>query len=299
MLTSRFRTHTAALLGAVMVFIAALSACDDTDSGLRRVLTRYNRFNPPESISTVAPIQAPVVYVYRTGGEFKSVVNPDPLTGIEDAPEQSLVDLAAQLKFVRQVLQDEAGDSVRVADDILLVGDRNLTFNGVMSAVYTVNHGTFIRPHLVTSDGYLHAVEPPTMHPQAGPMGWSAWMWITEGDTIRWMPIPESAVNPVPQENPDSLWSVKIPPVNGEMDIDRAVASMATELENLDYVPDGMDRLIGIWAYDDLPYPTLMKVMDALRFPADGKPIGGRITMLQGWRWAPPPDEAISPREPS
>lgn len=293
--TSKLRTLSLfVIIGAVA---AIFTGCSNSDSELRRVLTRYDRYNPPESRVKAAPSEYPTMYVRRSGGELVGVVNAEPLAGIDDAIEQPIRELTTQLGYVRRAMQERAEEGETIASDVLLVLNKDFTFVDAMRAIYAANAAGFPAPHLVTKKGYLHSVETPMVHPQAGPYGWSAWMWISEGDTVRWMPIPESAVVPGVVQNPDDVWQMKIPPVRGSIDFATLAAQMKATIDTLDYIPEASDRLIGIWAYDDLPYETLIRLFDTLRTDTD-EMVGGRVTVLQGLQWSPPPDSVMTVRYP-
>jgi hypothetical protein len=300
--TAGGRMHTSKLRAlSLFVIIGAVAAvfsgCSNSDSELRRVLTRYDRYTPPESRAKEAPSEHPTMYVRRSGGELVGVVNAEPLAGIDDAIEQPIRELTTQLGYVRRAMQERTEEGERIPPDALLVLNKDFTFVDVMRAIYASNAAGFPAPHLVTKKGYVHSVEPPMVHPQAGPYGWSAWMWITEGDTVRWMPIPESAIVPGVEPDPDAVWQMKVPPARGSIDFATLTAQMRATIDTLDYIPEAQDRLIGIWAYDDFPYEKLVRLFDALRADSE-QMVGGRVTVLQGMQWSPPPDSVITVRQP-
>ena len=272
---------------STLLVAAAMVSCGSTEDELVWNLTHSDVVTPPESRSNVPPTPYPTLFVRKTNGELRGIVAADPLAGTDGTTEQSIADLTAQLRYVRQALEDQAGDSIVVPPDVLLVLDRNMTFGDAMGAIYTANGGSFPWPHLVMSNGMVHDIEPPRVMGPSGPIGWSAWLWVTDGDSVRWMPTPAE---------PSDMRFRYVPPVDGEIDLATLVSHMRAEMDTLDHVPPGPDRLIGLWVYDDMPYPKFIEIADALRFPEVGDPLGGRITVLQGLRWRPPPSAELDAR---
>ena len=74
-------------------------------------------------------------------------------------------------------------------------------------------------------------------------------------------------------------------------------AQIKATIDTVDFIPEAPDRLIGVWAYDELEYEKLVRLFDALRADSE-QMVGGRVTVLQGPQWGPPPDSVMTVRYP-
>jgi len=274
------RRCTIALCGAFVIGLLLGGCGRRSDSqGLVWQLTHLDEYHPPESASRDTARYFPTLYVRAERDSLMGIVNPNPLEPFRDVAEAPGRDLITQLRFSRQVLQERAGDSVRVPFDANLVLDRKMNFGQVMEAVYITNYGTFRVPHLITASGHEHVVEPPRIHREFGPVGWSAWVWWMPDQSVKWMAWPDSSQRMVMRT---------LPSRDGAADIPALLDSLHQALDGKEYIPPGSDRLIGVWAYDGLTYPELMRFMDEIRYPKKGIQLAARITLLQGENWSPP-----------
>lgn len=254
-------------------------------------LSKQDQYRLPASASTVPPMHSPVLFARKSGGELVGKVTADPLASIDDILEQSITEVATQLRYVRRALDDHAGDEMAPFDALLAL-DQNLTYDEVMQVIYGAAATGFPHPHLVTRRGTIQSVEPPDLR-SGVPTGWSAWMWIARGDTVRWMAVPESALDPSKAED---VWIEKVLPTESGIDIEKVAKRITAVLDTIDFIPEPEDRLIGIWAYSDFPYTDLIALMDRLRYPKRGAKVGDRITLLAGRRWGAPPDSGLTVR---
>lgn len=271
--------HAIVLAGTFAVAFLCAACHKEPEGSLVWQLTHLKEYQPPESASTDSAGYFPTVYVRAEGDSLYGIVNPNPLEPFRDIAESSPPDLVMQLRFTRQVLQERVGDSLRVPGDANLVLDRKMTFGQVMGAIYVANYGSFVVPHLITAAGREQVIEPPRIHEKFGPVGWAAWVWWMPDQALVWTAWSDVA----------ERFTVRaIPSKGGLANIAALLDSLRLTLDARDYIPVGPDRLIGIWAYDELAYSELMQFMDALRYPREGSKIAGRITLLQGENWRPP-----------
>ena len=279
------RRHLVAwTLGACVCATALLAGCADGPADLARQLTQQENYRPPESASVDSARYLPTLYLrVNADTQLVGMVNPDPMQSLDDAPEESPQNLIRQLRFARDILQKNRADSLMVPQDVNLVLDRGMRADAVMAAILIASNGKFSVPHLITAEGYQHVLEPPRMV-QGTPFGWSAWVWLQPDMSFRWAVAPDTS---------EGLSLATVPSDGGDMDLGALVAVLRETLDARDYIPPGPDRLIGMWVDDPLPYPELMRLMDGLRYPPDGAPVTGRLTMLLGTPWAAPPDSVL------
>lgn len=269
-----------ALVGAFAVASFA-GGCEEKSKleGLGWELTHYKEYQPPASASTDTARYFPSLYVRSERDSLMGIVNPNPQEPFPEVAEASPENLVMQLRFSRQALQERAGTSVRVPLDVNLVLDRKMSFGQIMEAVYLSNSGSFMIPHLITASGREHLIEPPRVHREYGPVGWSAWIWWMSDQSMKWMAWPDSA---------GRVAVRTLASEGGAANLSALVDSLHGALDGKPHIPPAAQRLIGFWAYDGLSYPQLMQFMDVLRYPEKGQPLAGRITLLQGQLWAPP-----------
>jgi len=278
-----YQALTGCSLGGLILAGLVLGGCsEEPKSSLVRQLTEVRGYRPPESASTDSASPYPTLYFRAVGDSLKGIANPNPLERLREVAESGPEELITQLRFARQALQERAGDSLAVPGDVNLVLDREMRFGNVMEAIYVASYGTFGLPHFITARGKDHEIEPPTIHPQFGPVGWSAWVWWLPDQRMKWVAWPDSA-----QEFAVGV----LPSKRGKADVAALMDSLHVALDSAKHIPPGPERLIGIAAYGALPYTELIALMDALRYPRSGSPLAGRITMLEDRMLPPPPDD--------
>ncbi len=271
---------------ATIVLLSAIAlGCSGEERTLKQQLTETELYRPPVSSSTTEAGYFPTLYA-RMGADTQlaAIANPDPLESLDGVAEMTGRDIVDFLKSARTTMQERSPDSVMVPMDINLVLDRDMTADEVIGSVLLAANGSFGLPYLVMANGNVHLIEPPRMG-RGAPAGWAAWVWLQPDNTFRWAVFPGAR---------GRLRLSNIPSLDGTMNLEAFADSVAQVLDARDDIPPGIDRLIGLWTPDDLPYTDLVRLMDAIRFPEDPADVlAGRITLVLGRPWAAPPDSLL------
>ncbi len=273
----RARYITMALFGAAC-WLAGCGSSEPQPQFVQRMIT-LESYQPPSSASRDTLSEHPVLYLHSVNGQLRGLTNADPNAEPRVGAEVSVRNLIGELQNARVIAERMLPDSLELPGAVNLVLDRNLGFAQVGEAMMIAGRGTFQDPYLVTAEGFSHDVDQVMVHPQIGPVGWSAWVWWMPDNSLRYIVWPDQGRTP-------EMFNVV--PDGDTADFETLTESLAATMDTSRHIPEPMERQVGIWAYEELPYSRLIKLMDAMKYPSDGPVVAGRFAFLAGERWGPP-----------